>query len=347
MSSPIPFAIHGFGRIGRALARAAHGDSRLELVAVNDLASAGQMACLLRRDSVHGRFPTDVADGGDGTLRIGTSSVRIFGEREPARIPWQDTAARVVVDCSGGAVQGGAQDHLRPGGPQRVLVSALARSVDLTLCRGVNDGVYDADRHRLVSAASCTTNCLALVLKVLHERFGVRRALMNEVHSYTGNQALVDGPHDDPRRARAAALNIVPTSTAAPDAVAALLPALRGRLAGQAVRVPTPDVALLDLVATLEPAPVAAAAIDEALRDAYRQSAVGELRGLLAVSNEPLVSTDHVGDHHSAIVDLPLVQSIGGGGSGDDLPLVRVVAWYDNETGYAHRLAELIHLLAS
>ena len=339
MTPPIPFAIHGFGRIGRALTRAAAGmPGQIELVAVNDVAPVDQLARLLARDSVHGRFPVDVG-AEDGALRLGASRVAAFSEPDAGRVPWQSTPARVVVDCSGGAVAEGASEHLRDGGPGHVLVSALAQDVDVTICRGVNDHDYDAASHRLVSAASCTTNCLALVLHVLHRAFGVRQALMNEVHSYTGNQNLVDGPHDDARRARAAALNVVPTSTAAPAAVEALLPALAGRLAGQAVRVPTPDVALLDMVATLErPADTGA------IRSAYGTAASGALRGLLGVSDEPLVSTDYLGDRHSAVVDLPLIQCLP---SPDDAPLVRVVAWYDNETGYSHRLAELVHLLGS
>lgn len=342
MTSPIPFAIHGFGRIGRALARAAQGSSEgaspVRLVAVNDLAPVEQLARLLARDSVHGRFPADVAVE-DQALRIGDRLVQVFSEPDPAAIPWQGTPARVVVDCSGGAVSGGGGRHLRADGPRKVLVSALASEVDLTLCRGVNDAAFDTGSHHVVSAASCTTNCLALVLQVLHRAFGVRQALMNEVHSYTGNQNLVDGAHEDPRRARAAALNIVPTSTAAPAAVEAILPELAGRLVGQAVRVPTPDVALLDLVATLErPADL------DAVRAAYVEAASGPLQGLLATSDEPLVSTDHVGDRHSAVVDLPLVQHLPSPDA-DGQPLVRVVAWYDNETGYSHRLAELVGLL--
>lgn len=360
----IPFAIHGFGRIGRALARAAWGrrvsddplsdavsddlaGARLELVAVNDLVGADQLARLLARDSVHGRFPASVRAAGDELL-IGEGSgardgeadearrVQVFRQPERRAVPWEETPARVVVDCSGGAVRGGAGEHLRPGddGPRHVLVSALAEGVDVTVCRGLNDDALEPSRHRLVSGASCTTNCLALVLKVLDERFGVQRALMNEVHSYTGNQSLVDGPHDDPRRGRAASMNIVPTHSAAPAALEELMPALRGRLAGQAVRVPTPDVALLDLVATVEQD------VDEiAVQDAYVEAAAGPLRGLLDVCDEPVVSSDLVGDAHSAVVDLPLVQVTG--------DLVRVAAWYDNETGYAHRLAELVARLGA
>lgn len=348
MTPSIPFAIHGFGRIGRALARAAVEHSTVELVAVNDVAPVEQLARLLARDSVHGRFPVDVSvvDGaGNHGLRLGERRIEVFSESHASRVPWERTAARVVVDCSGGSVDGiggGGARHLREDGPKRVLISAIASGVDVTICRGLNDSAFDRSTHRVVSAASCTTNCLALMLRVLHESFGVRQALMNEVHSYTGNQNLVDGAHADPRRARAAALNIVPTSTAAPAAVEELLPALAGRLAGQAVRVPTPDVALLDLVATLErPADA------DAIRAAYREAAAGELRGLLATSDEPLVSTDHVGDRHSAVIDLPLIQCLPSRlpDSSDDAPLVRVVAWYDNETGYSHRLAELVHLL--
>ncbi|MDA8019591.1 MAG: glyceraldehyde-3-phosphate dehydrogenase [Thermoanaerobaculia bacterium] len=338
MNPPIPFAIHGFGRIGRALARAAVGDSELSLVAINDVAPLDQLARLLARDSVHGRFPVDVVVE-DDALRVGDRRVTVFEEPDTARIPWQETSARVVVDCSGGAVGGGGERHLRPGGPERVLISALASGVDVTLCRGVNDSAFDAESHHVVSAASCTTNCLALILRVLQDTFGVRQALMNEVHSYTGNQNLVDGPHDDPRRARAAAVNVVPTFTAAPAAVESLLPALAGRLAGQAVRVPTPDVALLDVVATLE-----RSATRREVEEAYIAAASGDLHGLLAVSDEPLVSTDYVGDRHSAVVDLPLIQLLPG--RDDTAPMVRVVAWYDNEAGYCQRLAELVRTLA-
>lgn len=333
-----PFAIHGLGRIGRALLRVARDRRELELVAVGDRADAAGLARLIARDSVHGRYPGEIrADGADALLLDGRR-VPVFRATGDGGIPaWETTGARIVVEATGTATsRAAAARHLGGAGqdgPEAVIVSALAPDSDLTVCLGAAPIDFDPAKHRVVSNASCTTNCLALLLRVLEDAFGVRHALMNEVHSYTGNQNLVDGVHADPRRGRAAALNIVPTYSAAPAAVERLLPRLAGRLDGQAVRVPTPDVALLDLVATLE-RPADAPAI----HDAFRRAADGELRGLLTVCDEALVSSDHVGDPHSAIVDTGLTQSLGG-------ELVRVAAWYDNEWGYAHRLADLLTLL--
>jgi len=327
---PIPFAINGLGRIGRALLRVAHRRPEVEVVAVNDLASASELALLVARDSVHGRFPGEVRSEGDALLLDGRR-VPVFRRPEVADVPWGETPARIVVEATGRATRREvAARHLR-GGVAKVVISAIAEDADAILCPGVDDGGAAADpARRVVSAASCTTHCLALLLAVLQRSFGVRRALMNEVHSYTANQRLVDAPHPDPRRSRAAGINVVPTTTAAPAVVERLLPSLAGRVAGRATRVPTPDVALLDLVFTLE-RPAGTERID----DAFRAAAAGDLAGLLAVSDEPLVSTDHVGDPHSAVVDLLLTQAVG-----DEL--YRVAAWYDNEWGYAHRLADLV-----
>ncbi|MCP4655291.1 MAG: type I glyceraldehyde-3-phosphate dehydrogenase [bacterium] len=328
----IPFAINGLGRVGRALVRIARRRPELRLVAVNDRADAGTLARLVAHDSVHGRFPGEIeADG--GALLIGEDRVEVFRESEVEAIPWDRTPAQIVVEATGAATRRElAARHLR-GEVCKVVISALAADTDFMLCLGINSGAYDPDVHHVVSNASCTTNCLALLLDVLHRRFGVRHALMNEVHSYTANQRLVDGIHPDPRRARAAAMNIVPTTTAAPAAAERLLPELQGRIAGQAVRVPTPNVALLDLAATLE-RPADAAAVN----DAFYEMADTKMKGLLAVSDEPLVSTDYIGDPHSAIVDLLLTESIDG-------ELARVVAWYDNEWGYTNRLADLLTLI--
>ncbi|MEM9598381.1 MAG: type I glyceraldehyde-3-phosphate dehydrogenase [Acidobacteriota bacterium] len=327
---PIPFAINGLGRIGRCLVRVARDRDDLELVAVNDVAPTEGLARLVARDSVHGPFAGEVAVEGDD-LVVDGRRVHTFHRSEPGQIPWRETPATVVVEATGRfSARADAAGHLRQGGPERVVISAIAPDADGMLCVGVNLDRFDPRRHVVVSNASCTTYCLALLAKVLHDAFGIEHALMNEVHSYTGNQLLVDGHHPDPRRGRAAASNIVPTTTAAPTAVGELLPELSGRLVGQAVRVPTPNVALLDLVAHL-----GRPATADAVRNAFRAAAGGPFADLLAVSDEPLVSSDHVGDPHSAIVDLPLVHMAGD-------RLCRISAWYDNEWGYAHRLADLL-----
>lgn len=337
---PLRYAINGFGRIGRALLRAAWQRPEIELAAVNDVVPVSQLARLLARDTVHGPFPGRVEAAEveeDGALRIGGRLVPVLQEPDPARIDWPRHGAAVVVEATGRFLRRAqAAAHLR-GGVRTVILSANshpADPADFTVCLGVNEEAWDPERHAVTSNASCTTNCLTLMAKVLHDEFGVRRALMSTVHSYTENQRLLDLPHPDPRRSRAAALNIVPTSTTAAEAVGDLLPALAGRLGGLAVRVPTPAVALLDLVAEMEREAPA-----EAVRAAYRAAAAGPLAGLLGVSEEELVSSDFINDPRSAVIDLPLVESLDG-------RLVRVMAWYDNEWGYAHRLADLLARLA-
>ncbi|HYU31936.1 MAG TPA: glyceraldehyde 3-phosphate dehydrogenase NAD-binding domain-containing protein [Thermoanaerobaculia bacterium] len=331
------FAINGFGRIGRALLRAARARPEIELVAVNDVVPAPQLARLLARDTVHGPFPGEV-EAEDGALWIDGRRIPVLQEADPARVDWSRHGAAAVVEATGRFLERGrAAAHLR-GSVRTVILSANshpADPADFTVCLGINEAAWDPERHSVTSNASCTTNCLALVAKVLHDGFGVRRALMSTVHSYTENQRLLDLAHPDPRRARAAALNIIPTSTTAAEAVGDLLPALAGRIGGQAVRVPTPAVALLDLVAETERAAPA-----EAVRAACRAAAGGPLAGLFGVTDEELVSSDFVNDPRSAVVDLPLVESIDG-------RLVRILAWYDNEWGYAHRLADLLALLAA
>jgi len=330
------FGINGLGRVGRALLRVARGREELQLAAVNDLAPAPVLARLLARDTVHGPFAGEVhAD--EGSLVIDGRRIPVFQEPEPARVDWSREEVAVVVEATGRFIgRRPAAAHLR-GTVRRVVISANADPADpadATLCFGLNEDAFDPRRHAVVSNASCTTNALALVAKVLHDRFGVRRALMSAVHSYTESQRLLDLPHSDPRRSRAAALNIIPTATTAPEALGLVLPELAGRVDGLAVRVPTPMVAMLDLVADLE-----RQASVETVREAFREAAGGELAGWLGVSEEELVSSDFVDDPRSAVVDLPLVQVAGGG-------LARVAAWYDNEWGYAHRLAELLELIA-
>ncbi len=325
----IPFAINGLGRMGRALLRIALDRPGLVPVAVNELATAGQLAPLLAHDTLHGKLERPVTAEGD-QLTVGEHTLKVFGEPEVSKIPWERTRARVVVDATGKCLtRECASGHLR-GPVRKVLVSANAAGLDLTLCRGVNDDAYRPTEHHLLSAASCTTNCLAPVAHLLHREFGVTRGALNTVHSYNNDQRLLESPHPDPRRARAAALNMVPTTTSAVDAVGRVIPELAGRIRGLAVRVPTPNVSLIDLVVALsKPASV------ETINTLFRQASEGELQGVLRVSAEELVSSDFLGDPHSAVVDLLLTQEVGDG-------LFRVVAWYDNEWGHASRLADLL-----
>ncbi len=331
---PLRFGINGLGRIGRALLRLTRDQPELALAAVNDVVAAPVLARLLARDTIHGVFPGGVSAEPPAALLVDGRRIPVLAEADPARIPWQDHAVEVVVEATGRfARRDLAAPHLG-GTVEKVIVSANAPEVEQTFCLGVNDSTYDPRAHGVISNASCTTNCLALTLKVLHDAFGVRGAMMNTVHPYTENQRLLDGPHAEARRSRAAGLNMIPTPTTAARAVGLVIPALQGRVEGFAVRVPTAAVALLDVVAQLE-RPAGA----EAIRDAYRAAAAGPLGSVLAVAEEELVSSDFIGDPHSAIVDLPLVQTPPGG-------LVRVVSWYDNEWGYANRLKDLLLLLA-
>jgi len=339
---PLRFGINGLGRIGRALLRIVLTREDLppglEPAAVNDIVPAPLLARLLARDSVHGPFSLPVRAETDALI-VGAPGeerrIPVFHEPDPARIPWREAGVESVVEATGRFLKRGqAAAHLRDG-VRTVLLSANsdpAEPADIALCRGIAEA-WDPERHPVASNASCTTNALALVAKVLHDRFGVRRALMSTVHSYTESQRLLDLPHPDPRRSRAAALNIIPTATTAAHGAGLLLPELAGRIEGFAVRVPTPAVAMLDLVADLE----RKTTIEE-IRNAYRDTAAGDLAGLLGVAEDEPVSSDFVGDPRSAVVDLPLIQTSGS--------LARVVAWYDNEWGYSNRLAELLARLS-
>jgi glyceraldehyde 3-phosphate dehydrogenase len=333
---PIRFAINGLGRVGRALLRVAHDRADLELVAINDVVPAPLLARLVARDTVHGPFSAQIA-AVEGGIAIAGRTIPVFQQPDPAAIDWPREGVEVVVEATGRFLRRtAAAGHL--GGTVRWVVlsanSDAADPADATISLGVNEGALDAARQTVISNSSCTTNCLALVAKVLHDRFGVRRALMSTVHSYTENQRLLDLPHPDPRRARAAALNIIPTGTTATRTLGLLMPDLAGRIEGFAVRVPTPAVAMMDLVADLE-----TTATPEAIRQAFRHAAAGPMAGWLGVADDELVSSDFIGDPRSAVIDLPLVQVADGG-------LARVVAWYDNEWGYAHRLADLLGRLA-
>ncbi len=327
-----PIAINGLGRIGRALVRIARDRDDLEIVAVNDPAGPETLARLIAHDTLHGRFAGTVEAEADA-LRIDGRRVPLFRDEEPAQIPWQSTPAALVVEATGRfRSRREAAAHLREG-VSRVVVSATADGVDATFCFGINERTFDPERHRVVSNASCTTNCVAPVVRVLLDSFGVEHAQMQAVHCYTNSQRLVDMAHPDPRRARSAATNIIPTTSYAVEALPQVIPEMTGRFDGLAYRVPVPDGSLIDLAARLE-RPVTT----EALRQAFRDAAAGDLSAILAVTDEELVSTDFIDSPFSATVDLPLVRATGERSA-------RVVAWYDNEWGYANRLADLVAFL--
>jgi glyceraldehyde 3-phosphate dehydrogenase len=330
----VKIGINGFGRIGRLAFQAACEERDLDFVAFNDITDAATLAHLLKYDSVHGRFPHSVTTEKDA-LVVSGKRIRVLSESDPAKLPWRDLGVQIVLECSG---RFNSRDkvavHLN-NGAKKVIVSAPAKGVDLTMCYGVNHTAYRPDQHQIVSNASCTTNCLAPVAKVLHESFGIRRGLMTTVHSYTNDQRILDLPHKDLRRARAAALSMIPTTTGAARAVGEVLPALKGRLDGMAVRVPTANVSLVDLVAELEKQ-VTEAEINQAMQAA----AEGALKGVLAYCNEPLVSADFNGSPFSSIFDSQLTKVMEGN-------FVKVLSWYDNEWGFSKRMADVTKLLAS
>jgi glyceraldehyde 3-phosphate dehydrogenase len=329
---PLRVGINGLGRIGRAFLRVAAERPQLAVVAANDLAPAHQLAPLLGRDSVHGRFCRSVATA-PGGLAIASRQVRLWQQPDRASVPWREAAVELVIEATGCCERREqAAAHLRDS-VRHVVVSANLPDADLTACLGVNDQALDPARQQVISNASCTTNCMAPVALVLDRAFGLRHGLLTTVHSYTRGQELLDSPHPDPRRARAAARNMVPTTTGAAAAVGLVLPHLAGRLEAQAVRVPVPNVSMVQFVVALERRPTL-----EQLAVALRDAAGRELAGILGVTDEEGVSSDFVGDPRSAVVDLPLLQQVGRG-------LYRVVAWYDNEWGYAHRLADLAQRL--
>ena len=324
-------AINGFGRTGRATFRAAHEQGAdIEWAGINDVMGVGAVARLLATDSVYGRFPGTV-EALDGAIRVDGREIPVFSEPDPAALPWRDAGAAVVIESSGRfRARADAGRHLAAGA-RKVIVSAPAKEPDVTVALGVNfDDVYDPDRHHIISNASCTTNCLAPVAKVLHEAFGIRHGVMTTVHAYTGDQQLLDAPHKDPRRARAAGLNLVPTTTGAAKAIGLVVPELAGRMQGFAVRVPTPTVSLVDLTVEVE-RPATVDEVNAAVRDRADQ---GPLAGILAYSEDALVSTDLVGSPYSSIFDAGLTTVVDG-------TQVKVVAWYDNEWGYSSRLVEL------
>ncbi|MFD1409910.1 type I glyceraldehyde-3-phosphate dehydrogenase [Kroppenstedtia eburnea] len=325
--------INGFGRIGRAVFRIAMAQPRLEVVAINDLTDAETLAHLLKYDSVHGRFDGSV-EVSQGGLRVNGKEIRVLAERDPARLPWGELGVEIVVESTGRFTKKeDAEKHLQAGA-KKVIISAPAKNEDLTVVMGVNDDQYDPGLHQVISNASCTTNCLAPVVKVLHQSFGVRRGLMTTVHSYTNDQQILDLPHKDLRRARAAGMSIIPTTTGAAKAVAKVLPELEGKLNGFSMRVPTPNVSVIDFVAELD----REVSVDE-VNEAFRKQAETGLKGIMGYTDEPLVSKDFNGDAHSSIVDglSTMVQ---------DGNMVKVVAWYDNEWGFSNRMIDLIHHIA-
>jgi glyceraldehyde 3-phosphate dehydrogenase len=327
----IRVAINGFGRIGRNVLRSAKQSGRkdIDFVAVNDLTDARTLAHLLSYDSVHGRYPGTV-EAKDGALWVDGDDIRVFSERDPAELPWKELGVDVVVESTGFFTdRDGAARHLTAGA-RKVIISAPAKREDITIVLGVNEGSYDPDKHDVISNASCTTNCLAPVVKVLLDEFGIRHGLMTTIHSYTNDQALLDVPHKDLRRARAAAMSMIPTTTGAAKATALVLPEMKGRIDGMAIRVPTPDVSIVDFVAELE-----RDTTTEEVNDLFRAAADGPLSGILGVSEEPLVSIDYTGDPRSSVVDALSTSVMDG-------RMVKVLAWYDNEWGYSTRVVDLV-----
>jgi len=327
--------INGFGRIGRNVLRATRRFDDIEVVAVNDITDTKTLAHLLKYDSVLGNYDGEVSADGD-FLVVDGQRIKVLAERDPGNLPWKDLGAELVVESTGFFTNAEkARVHIEKGGASKVIISAPAKNEDITIVLGVNEKAYDAATHHVVSGASCTTNCLAPVAKVLHESFGIKSALMTTVHSYTNDQKILDAPHSDLRRARAAAVNIIPTSTGAAKAVALVLPELKGRFQGMALRVPVKDVSLVDLTVELERVATA-----EEINAAFRRASENELKGILGYTEEELVSTDFQGDSRSSILDAASTLVIDG-------THAKVLSWYDNEWGYSCRVVDLIRFMAS
>jgi glyceraldehyde 3-phosphate dehydrogenase len=326
---PTKVGINGFGRIGRNVYRAAlEAEQDLEIVGINDITDPKTLAHLLKYDSVYGRLQAEV-EHDENSISVNGGKTRIFAQRDPAQIPWAEVAAEIVVESTGlFSKREDAAKHLRDT-VKKVIITQPGKGQDLMICLGVNEARYDPEQHSIISNASCTTNCLAPVAKVLDEQFGIHKGLMTTVHSYTNDQRILDLPHSDLRRARAAALSMIPTTTGAARAVTLVLPELEGKLDGISIRVPTPSVSLVDLTATLEKD-----VTEDEVRDAFSQASAGNLKGILKYSEEPLVSSDFIKDPHSAVVDGPFIKVLA-------QDMVKVLAWYDNEWGYSNRVLEL------
>jgi glyceraldehyde 3-phosphate dehydrogenase len=328
----IRVGINGFGRIGRNVLRACLDEPGLEFVAVNDITDAKTLAHLLKYDSVHGTLEQQVRAEKEG-LSVDGRKIRVLAERDPGKLPWKDLGVNLVLECSGLFTdRDKAAKHL-DAGAKKVVISAPAKGADLTICMGVNERTYDPAKHHVISNASCTTNCLAPLAKVLHESFGIKRGLMTTVHSYTNDQRILDLPHEDLRRARAAALSMIPSSTGAARAIGLVLPALNGKLDGMAVRVPTPNVSLVDLTVELEKP-----ATEETVNAAMLEAAKGPMKGILHYCDEPLVSADFNGTPYSSIFDSALTRVM-------DKTLCKVLSWYDNEWGFSNRMRDVALLI--
>ena len=329
----VKVGINGFGRIGRVVFRAALNNPNIEIVAVNDLTDANMLAHLLKYDSVHGTLNEEISVDGD-SLIVGGHKVKVIAERNPAEIGWGDLGVEVVIESTGRFTKrDDAAKHLEAGA-KKVIISAPATNEDITVVMGVNEEKYDPASHHVISNASCTTNCLAPFAKILNDKFGIKRGMMTTIHSYTNDQQILDLPHKDYRRARAAAMNIIPTTTGAAKAVSLVLPELKGKLNGGAVRVPTPNVSLVDLVAELDKDVTV-----EEVNAAFKAASEDELKGILGYSEEPLVSGDYNGNTDSSTIDALSTMVMEGN-------MVKVISWYDNETGYSYRVVDLVEYIA-
>jgi len=327
----VKVGINGFGRIGRNVFRASLGNPEIEIVAVNDLTSPATLAHLLKYDSILGNLPNEITATED-SITVDGKKIKVFAEKDPAKLDWTSVGAQVVVESTGRFTEASAAKAHLQGSVKKVIISAPAKNEDITLVLGVNADKYDPAKHHIISNASCTTNCLAPVVKVMHESFGIVSGIMTTIHSYTNDQVILDFPHKDLRRARAAALNIIPTSTGAAKALKLVIPEMAGKLDGFAVRVPTPNVSVVDLTFISEKPATA-----ESVNAALKKAAEGALKGILGYEAGELVSSDFKGDARSSIVDAPLTKVVGNS--------VKVISWYDNEWGYSNRVRDLILLL--
>jgi glyceraldehyde 3-phosphate dehydrogenase (phosphorylating) len=330
----VKVGVNGFGRIGRNFFRAVkQRGAEIDFVSVNDITDPGTLAHLLKYDSVLGRYPGDVSASENG-ITVDGDELRVTAERDPGNLPWKELGAEIVIESTGLFTERDkAQKHLEAGA-QKVVISAPAKDEDITIVMGVNSDLYDTNEHHVISNASCTTNCVVPLASVLDETFGIDRALMTTCHAYTNDQNLLDLPHKDLRRARAAAINIVPASTGAAKATSLAIPKLKGKMDGMALRVPIPDGSVTDLVCILD----REASVEE-INAAYREASEGRLKGYLKYTEDPIVSSDIVGDAHSCVFDSQLTMAIGN--------MVKVIGWYDNEWGYSNRLVDLVQLIAS
>lgn len=328
----VKVAINGFGRIGRLVFKAGYKDKGLEFVAINDIADPKTLAHLLKYDSVHGILPADVK-ATEGSIIVDGKEIKAYTIREPENLPWKDLGVDVVLESTGKFTdRAGAERHIKAGA-KKVVISAPAKGPDVTFVLGVNEEIYDKTRHNIISMGSCTTNCLAPIVKILHTEYGIEYGLMTTIHAFTNDQVVLDEPHKDLRRARAAFLSMIPTTTGAARAIAEVIPELKGRLDGLAIRVPTPNVSLVDLVATLS-----RGVTKQELNNKFKEYADGPMKGILSYSEVPLVSKDFNGNPYSSIVDLENTSVIGD-------KMVKILSWYDNEWGFSNRMCELLSFI--